>query len=265
MEKHTRKSNTFVGAYLEVWGVNRWRHLRKVKSKNLVYMKTSAKIFFMKRFRTFVGNFPIHCKSRLFLIVVVFSAFVQWALATLITREPFHSDPHYYHHVSTMLFCWYCNQTSQEFGCHGYYFAAMNLTVHAVMYTDYAITSMGRRISPVVARMVTILQLSQMVVGVVVVWTHSSCPNVDRGVVWSGSLLYFTFFLLFAHFFYERYFVPRGKSGKSGMSGTSGVSGMSGTSGTSGMSGMSGTSGTSGTSGDQQQPHKSNKPKSKVQ
>jgi elongation of very long chain fatty acids protein 6 len=118
---------------------------------------------------------------------------------------------HYYHHVTTMLFCWYCNQTAQRFGCYGYFFATLNLLVHAYMYTYYAVTAMGFRPPTWIARIVTTMQLSQMFVGISIVATLPTCPQVDKTAVWSGSLLYFSFFCLFAHFFYLRYFAPKPK------------------------------------------------------
>jgi elongation of very long chain fatty acids protein 6 len=113
---------------------------------------------------------------------------------------------HYYHHVATMAFCWYCNQTAQEYGCHGFYFATMNFFVHFVMYTYYAVMAMGIRIPSFISTSITTLQIVQMVIGVAIVYTLTTCKEVDTITIYFGSILYFSFFVLFAEFFYKRYF-----------------------------------------------------------
>jgi elongation of very long chain fatty acids protein 6 len=115
---------------------------------------------------------------------------------------------HYYHHVSTMLFCWYCNQTSQEFGCHGFYFATMNFFVHFVMYSYYAAAAMRFTIPKIISTFVTIMQIAQMIFGVAIVYTLGTCTPTDKKTLYFGSLLYLSFFLLFAHFFYTKYYLP---------------------------------------------------------
>jgi len=116
---------------------------------------------------------------------------------------------HYYHHVTTMAFCWFCNQTAIDVGCHGFYFAAMNFFVHFVMYTYYAIMAMRIRIPNFISTFITTLQIVQMIVGVAVVYTLSTCYHVDNTTVFFGSVLYLSFFLLFAEFFCKRYFTKK--------------------------------------------------------
>jgi len=113
---------------------------------------------------------------------------------------------HYYHHVVTMLFCWFCNQTCQEFGCHGYYFATMNYLVHFIMYSYFALVAMRIRLPAFCSTFITTIQILQMVFGVAVVVTHYSCDNYDPTTFYLGSLLYLSFFCLFVHFFYNKYF-----------------------------------------------------------
>ncbi len=116
---------------------------------------------------------------------------------------------HYYHHVATMAFCWYCNQTAQDYGCHGFYFATMNFFVHFVMYSYYAVMAMRIRIPSIVSTMITVMQIVQMIIGVTIVYTLTTCKEVDTVTIYFGSILYFSFFVLFAEFFYKRYFVSK--------------------------------------------------------
>ena len=121
---------------------------------------------------------------------------------------------HYYHHVVTMLFCWYCNQTVHKYGCHGFFFAAVNLFVHAIMYSYYALMALRIRIPSPIARMITVVQIVQMVIGIAIVLTHATCPVVDETAFGLGCVLYLSFFALFAKFFISRYMAKPKKGGK---------------------------------------------------
>jgi elongation of very long chain fatty acids protein 6 len=120
---------------------------------------------------------------------------------------------HYYHHVSTMSFCWYANQSCAAIGCHGFYFAGMNFFVHFIMYLYYALMAMRIRMPPFVSTCITSLQILQMVFGMLIVLSQAVCEDMNDPAVFKtvtfGFLLYLSFFLLFAEFFYFRYFVGR--------------------------------------------------------
>jgi len=112
---------------------------------------------------------------------------------------------HYYHHVVTMLFCCYCNQTNHLYGCHGFLFAALNLFVHAIMYSYYALMAMRFRIPKPIASLITVVQIVQMVLGIAIILTHGTCEKFDSTCYIFGCVLYLSFFSLFAKFFAERY------------------------------------------------------------
>ena len=80
-----------------------------------------------------------------------------------------------YHHTTVMLFCWH--SYASRIGSAGLWFATMNYFVHSIMYLYFALTLHGsflaskpfqkflkRWVSPVV----TSLQITQMVMGLVV-------------------------------------------------------------------------------------------------
>ncbi|ETW07044.1 hypothetical protein, variant 3 [Aphanomyces invadans] len=96
----------------------------------------------------------------------------------------------------------------------GLYFVAMNYTVHAVMYMYYFLTALGYR--PRWAYVVTMLQMSQMVVGVavcvanVIFLSTSSSPSsavchASHSNLLFGVVMYASYFALFLHFFIQRY------------------------------------------------------------
>jgi len=138
---------------------------------------------------------------------------------------------HWYHHITVMLFCWHAWGTM---ALNGIVFAAMNLTVHAVMYAFYALTALGMRPEKF-AMSITLGQILQMVVGstvtVYVAMDKLSWHPVERSFdfkapTWvaedfsipdgdecfmsntaaaSGLLMYFSYLYFFVEFFYVVY------------------------------------------------------------
>ena len=112
------------------------------------------------------------------------------------------------------------------------WFIIMNYFVHAVMYTYYAVRASGHYRPPVWVNMfITLLQLTQMIVGVYIniyvcyTMTADSDWYCDGKiettylyVYWSFAM-YFSYFVLFALFFYETYFkkssISSSKDGRS--------------------------------------------------
>ncbi|KAI8520950.1 Elongation of very long chain fatty acids protein 6 [Branchiostoma belcheri] len=115
---------------------------------------------------------------------------------------------HWYHHITVLLYAWYSYKDTLA---AGRWFYCMNFTVHALMYTYYAIRAAGYRVPRSYAMVITIAQTTQMVMGCVVNYTTyaalesgDACDSTYDNIVWS-SIMYFSYFLLFAHFFYDAY------------------------------------------------------------
>lgn len=120
----------------------------------------------------------------------------------------------HYHHLATMVYCWQCClQIRVSHGSNIIHFAAMNLTVHSIMYTWYAATRTGWRSSKILMMMVTLLQLIQMVAGVSFILTAvlQGCSDPLSN---PGLFMYASYFVLFAHLFYTNYLAPRKKKPK---------------------------------------------------
>jgi len=145
---------------------------------------------------------------------------------------------HWYHHITVLLFCWF---SYAERASVGLSFCAMNYTVHAVMYTYYALqnknslaTSRAKRITDEAAReramrgpkrmaktlrtvapVITVMQISQMVVGVWVMYAaypYLNEPTVKchttRSIWFWGTIMYMSYFVLFVLFAIEKYICP---------------------------------------------------------
>eukprot|EP00440_Ansanella_granifera_P024435 gb/GFBE01026538.1/.p1 GENE.gb/GFBE01026538.1/~~gb/GFBE01026538.1/.p1 ORF type:complete len:354 (+),score=80.05 gb/GFBE01026538.1/:1-1062(+) len=117
---------------------------------------------------------------------------------------------HWYHHATVLLYCWHAMATLAP---QALYFVAMNYDVHALMYAYYclmALKCVPKWFPPV---LITMAQLSQMLVGVFVqcsaVWMYlskqqSACPvSLDNLV--AGTVMYGSYFFLFFQFFVRRF------------------------------------------------------------
>jgi elongation of very long chain fatty acids protein 6 len=122
---------------------------------------------------------------------------------------------HWYHHITVLLYVWF---TYEAYEPPLRWFMTMNLFVHALMYSYYALKSLKMRIPRNWAMMITCLQLSQMVVGVTIniysVYTKAVGNQCACG--WENINLaltmYASYFVLFANFFYRAYMMKKSKS-----------------------------------------------------
>lgn len=115
---------------------------------------------------------------------------------------------HWYHHITVLIYTWYSytDRTSS-----GRWYVTMNYAVHSVMYTYYAFRALKFRAPQWLRMFITLLQLSQMVVGVYIATYAYKLKQVGTpcGIKDSNMrlsfLMYFSYFLLFAKFFYDAY------------------------------------------------------------
>ena len=115
---------------------------------------------------------------------------------------------HWYHHVTVLLYCWhsYATQAPQTLP-----FITMNYMVHSIMYGYYGLSAMGQRPKWLDPSFITVAQITQMFVGVVVqlfasyqYMTNESCP-VNRDNILFGGIMYASYFALFTQFAIKRY------------------------------------------------------------
>jgi elongation of very long chain fatty acids protein 6 len=124
----------------------------------------------------------------------------------------------HYHHLATMLYCWYATVYVWRYNNTNIYFAAMNLSVHSVMYTWYAATRTGWRSPKILMMMVTLIQLVQMVFGVSIVYAATSgekgCTKwMEKDPTGARACLfmYFSYLVLFGKLFIDNYIFPKKK------------------------------------------------------
>lgn len=107
---------------------------------------------------------------------------------------------HWYHHIATLLFCW--DAWAQQLP-NGGWFAMMNLIIHSIMYSYFALTAYGMRFSNPTRLMITALQISQMVFGLMIVIHNLVVCNTHPLSSWLGLIMYASYAVLFIQLFME--------------------------------------------------------------
>lgn len=115
---------------------------------------------------------------------------------------------HWFHHSSVLLFVWISN--SDDFSIGGY-FIAMNYFIHSLMYTYFTLKALGHRMPRSCAMVITVSQLIQMAIGLVVTLyafneKQNGRPCATSDLTINISLcLYGMYFILFINFFVKSY------------------------------------------------------------
>ncbi|KFD52556.1 hypothetical protein M514_06590 [Trichuris suis] len=115
---------------------------------------------------------------------------------------------HWYHHITVLVYTWHAYK---DHTAAGRWFVWMNYLVHSFMYTYYAARSLGISPPKWIPMCITGMQLAQMVAGCFVSWTSYNIKRSNTYCQQSYENLYFSFliytsyFVLFAHFFYTAY------------------------------------------------------------
>lgn len=119
---------------------------------------------------------------------------------------------HWYHHSSVLWFCWI---NWAHGAVSGTAYAAMNLTVHSVMYFWYSLAAADRVVAnglkpgKCLSLLLTLLQIVQMLVGAVITFYIASVPANeclnDFKANLFGVLLYTSYLYLFMRFFSKAY------------------------------------------------------------
>jgi len=122
---------------------------------------------------------------------------------------------HWYHHVTVLIYTWYAYT---EHTAPGRWFICMNYMVHSCMYSYYALKAAKFRIPKWVSMFITTAQLTQMIVGCLInFWSYQvkmdgrEC-QVSYENIKISLLMYASYFVLFAHFFYNAYLAGGKKS-----------------------------------------------------
>eukprot|EP00536_Pseudo-nitzschia_multiseries_P005136 jgi/Psemu1/189755/e_gw1.93.151.1 len=127
---------------------------------------------------------------------------------------------HWYHHISVLAYCWHSYVTKAP---PGIIFCVMNYAVHAIMYFYYFLMAVKCKPKWFNSMYITVSQISQMVVGVIVTILGFVLPpffdgkcHIKKENNVAALIMYGSYLLLFLQFFFKRYSVQGGKKEKAG-------------------------------------------------
>ena len=124
---------------------------------------------------------------------------------------------HWYHHATVLAYSWL---TFHFWFAGPHWFATMNYSVHFIMYSYYAImASKLFKVPKFISMMITSLQILQMIVGMWVQYFQSKFMNEEdchttKWFIYTGSVIYGSYFVLFMNFFIQNYFLKRNRNKK---------------------------------------------------
>lgn len=114
---------------------------------------------------------------------------------------------HYWHHETVLLFTWQMAQLQSE-GGDGTYYTLMNAFVHMIMYGYYSLSGVfgGVRKVPFLPQAITFLQIAQMALAMGLLgYRTAHCNTKNTQNLAFGWLIYASYFVLFIHYFAQRY------------------------------------------------------------
>jgi len=120
---------------------------------------------------------------------------------------------HWFHHLTVMLFCWVSWAYMTPVGI---LYAAMNFSVHSLMYAWYGLAAIRLKPTRYLSQAVTVLQIVQMVFGSILAVYVSVQPTCENHVyaTRTGILIYGSYLVLFVKFFINAYYLRPKKKGK---------------------------------------------------
>ena len=156
------------------------------------------------------GNPHLSLWSFLF---VVFKVIELGDTAFVVLRKSPLQFLHYYHHMTVLMYAFY-GLSRPLISALGIWIASINYSVHTVMYTYYAIRATGYHVPNSVSKCITLFQLSQMFVALLVnfvayvSYLRGEDCDIDTTVFYIGMVIYGSYAFLFMKFFYTRYIRP---------------------------------------------------------
>lgn len=153
-----------------------------------------------------------------YIVIFIFSKYFEFldTFFLILHKKPL-LTLHWWHHFSVSAYCVYGGMSQITLGI---FFGVMNYVVHGYMYTYYAFASFGYRPSKW-AMSITVMQITQMVIGLVLALVGVYAKYTKRDCVWQNPsadgmymltitlVIYGSYFLLFAKFYFDRYIHPK--------------------------------------------------------
>ncbi|NXM43015.1 ELOV6 protein, partial [Gymnorhina tibicen] len=175
---------------------------------------------FLLRTKGFKGSvcsrsFYVHPVTKFWIYLFVLSKFVELGdTLFIVLRKKKLVFIHWYHHLATLILTWY---GYKEMAAGVGWNAALNLSVHCLMYSYYTVTAMGIRVPTSISMLITTSQMVQ-IMGFVIMnicflfWQDDKLCQISWVMFFLVTGFYTTLFILFSNFFIKTYLSSTRKS-----------------------------------------------------
>ncbi|NXB94011.1 ELOV6 protein, partial [Vidua chalybeata] len=160
-------------------------------------------------------SFYVHPVSKLWMYLFALSQLVEIGdTLFIVLQKKKLIFLHWYHHLFTMILCWY---SYKMMAAGAGWNAALNFSIHFVMYFYYAVAAVGIRVPHSLTMLITTSQMVQ-ITGFVIInvfiffWKDDKLCQVTWPMLFLSSSLYTTLFALFSNFFVKTYLSSTQKS-----------------------------------------------------
>jgi len=124
---------------------------------------------------------------------------------------------HWYHHISVLFLVWSSGAWPSTIQL---WFATVNVIVHSIMYSYYALRAIRVKIPRKISMAITMLQMVQMVLGLFIIiyasWLKHNgvvCCTFDQAI-WLALGVYASYLVLFGNYFLKTYILKKAPSDK---------------------------------------------------
>ncbi|NXA74635.1 ELOV6 protein, partial [Thryothorus ludovicianus] len=153
-------------------------------------------------------SFYVHPVSKLWMYLFSLSKLVEMGdTLFIVLRKKKLIFLHWYHHTVTMILSWY---SYKSVSCGVGWNAALNLSIHTVMYCYYTVTAMGIRVPRSIMVLITSSQIVQMAAFIILsiflfFWKDDKLCQINWTTLLFSFGFYITLFALFYNFFMKTY------------------------------------------------------------
>ncbi|KAM7102938.1 LOW QUALITY PROTEIN: very long chain fatty acid elongase 6-like [Ciconia maguari] len=159
-------------------------------------------------------SFYVHPISKLWVYLFVLMKLLELSDTKFIVLQKKKLLFLHYHHVITLIITWY---GYKDMVAGSSWLAVLNFSVHAVLYSYYAMQAAGFQLSRFIAMAITFSQMLQMVAYIIlnvliIFWMEDKVCHTTRPTVFLSSVMYLSLLVLFCNFFFKTYLRSTQKS-----------------------------------------------------
>ncbi|XP_010566215.1 PREDICTED: elongation of very long chain fatty acids protein 6-like [Haliaeetus leucocephalus] len=153
-------------------------------------------------------SFYIHPISKLWAYIFLLSKLLELGdTVFIVLRKKKLIFLHWYHHTTALIITWYAYN---DMVAGGGWLGVLNYSVHAIMYSYYAVRAAGFQLPRLIAITITLIQMLQMLTYAVInififYWKEDKVCHTTWTMLFLSFIMYTSLLILFCNFFFKTY------------------------------------------------------------